>query len=147
MSFKPLMSLCGKHSLQFSLNKIKSFLMEHHADPWVFFIRVDHLECGVIDSCKADVCVVLCCMNRSRAYCMSNTSKAFMSDPINEGEDLERVWFYCLNIYTLAMWEPVCNITICCHVLLFGAEEQTGSVRRGWPMGEPFLGGVNITQW
>lgn len=37
------------------------------------------------------MCVVLCCMNRSRAYCMSNTYKAFISDPINEGEGLERV--------------------------------------------------------
>lgn len=40
MSFKPLyaavlnlMFLCGKGSLQFSLNKMKSFLTEHQADP------------------------------------------------------------------------------------------------------------------
>lgn len=33
------MSLCGKYSLQFSLNKIEPFLMVHQADPWVFFAK------------------------------------------------------------------------------------------------------------
>lgn len=49
------MSLCGKYSLQFSLNKMEPFLMVHQADPWVFFAKTlttfkrESEKCAVID--------------------------------------------------------------------------------------------------
>lgn len=94
MSFKPisvfvlnLMSLCGKHSFHFLLNKMTSFLTVHQADPWVFFIKSESEKCAVIDlQVKANVCCFVSHeVNRSFAYCMSNTNTAFVRGPINEG--------------------------------------------------------------
>lgn len=50
-----LMSLCGKYSLQFSLNKMERFLMVQQADPWVVFAKTlatfksESEKCAVID--------------------------------------------------------------------------------------------------
>lgn len=114
-----LMSLCGKHSLQFSLNKMNSFLTQHQADPWVFFIKSSPL--ARVESEKCAVKANMCCFVlhepvQSFAQCMSNTCKAFVSGPINEGGSGGRGggWFYCLNICLLC--GNLCATLPNCHM-------------------------------
>lgn len=145
------MSLCGKSSLQFSLNKMKSFLTELQAGPWVFFIKswsfvrvrvrsVVQLTCS-----SKSICVVLCCMDRSRALliaCLTHTRHLWVVQSMREGLG---AWGRVILLleYSPALWEPVCNTTQLSHAIQLvglGLGKANWSIRKGWPKGDNFNG-------
>lgn len=144
------MSLCGKSSLHFSLNKMKSFLTELQAGPWVFFIKswpflwvrnVLSLTCS-----SKPICIVLCCMNWSRA--LPTACLTHIIGICKRSNQRGRVWGAWVRVillleYLPALWKPVCNTTQLSHAIqLVGLclGKANWSIRKGWPKGDLFYG-------
>lgn len=113
-----------KNSLRFSLNKMNSFLTQHQADPWVFFIKSWPLA-KVRSVPSKPICVILCCMNRSRALlsaCLTHARHLWAVQSTREGlggvgEGNFTAWIFACSVGTCVQHYPTVTCSKTCQAV------------------------------